>query len=65
MSVIHFGLFPGVKLTAKVLEEIIESTPIISILQDIINLNEQEYAGMGNKSWKELFKDFLKEKNMK
>ncbi|MCI6996189.1 MAG: hypothetical protein MR936_05175 [Eubacterium sp.] len=61
-SVITFGLFPGVRLEAEELDRLIESTPIADILRETINLNDAEYARMGRKSWKELFKDFLTER---
>lgn len=62
MAVINFGLFPGVRLVAKDLDAIIESTPISDILRNTIHLSDQEYTLMGKKSWKKLFKDFLNEK---
>lgn len=62
MAVINFGLFPGVRLTAKELDEIIDATPIADILRDTIRLSDQECAHMGDKSWKKLFKEFLTEK---
>lgn len=62
MSVINFGLFPGVRLVEKDLDKVIEETPIAKILKETINLNDQECVAMGNKSWKMLFKDFLVER---
>ncbi len=59
MSVVYFGMFPGKRLIEKDLDKIIEETPIAKILKETINLNDQECAAMGNKSWKKLFKDFL------
>lgn len=62
MSVIHFGLFPGVRLVAEELDNVIDETPIARILKETINLNDRECALMGDKSWKKLFKEFLSEK---
>lgn len=62
MSVINFALFPGIRLDAKELDAIIETTAIADILKTTINLNDQECVLMGNKSWKKLFKEFLTEK---
>lgn len=62
MSVIHFALFPGIRLDIKELDAIIDTTAIADILKTTINLNDQECTRMGNKSWKKLFKDFLTEK---
>ena len=62
LSVINFGLFPGIRLTEKDLDKVIDETPIAKILKETINLNSQECALMGNKSWKILFKEFLREK---
>lgn len=59
MAVINFALFPGIRLTADELNQIIDKTPISDILKQTINLNEREQALMGNKTWKELFKEFL------
>lgn len=59
---INFALFAPEQLEEKDLDVIIESTPVSDVLRNIINLNDQEYAIMGNKSWKKLFKDFLTEK---
>ena len=62
IAVIHFGLFPGVRLSADELDRIIDNTPVANILRETINLPEQECARMGNKSWKKLFREFLTEK---
>lgn len=62
MAVIHFGLFSGVRLYEKDLDQMIEDTPISKILRETINLNAQECALMGDKNWKQLFKEFLIEK---
>lgn len=62
MSVINFGLFPGIRLAEKDLDKVIEETPIAKILKETINLNDYECSLMGSKSWKTLFKDFLTEK---
>ena len=62
LSVINFGLFPGIRLTEKDLDKVIDETPIAKILKVTINLNSQECALMGNKSWKMLFKEFLNDK---
>ena len=62
LSVINFGLFPGIRLTEKDLDKVIDETPIAKILKETINLNSQECALMGNKSWKMLFKEFLNDK---
>lgn len=59
---IYFGPFPGVKLTAKELDAIIESTPVAAVLQEYIQLDSAEAARMGSQSWKQLFKAFLAEK---
>ena len=59
---IYFGPFPGVKLTAKELDAIIESTPVAAVLQEYIQLDSAEAARMGSQSWKQLFKMFLVEK---
>lgn len=62
MSVVNFGLFPGIRLVEKDLDMVIEKTPIAKILKETINLNDHECALMGNKSWKKLFKEFLSDK---
>lgn len=62
MAVINFGLFPGVRLYEAELDKVIDNTPISKILKDTIDLNEQECINMGDKSWKELFREFLTEK---
>ena len=62
LSVINFGLFPGIRLTEKDLDKVIDETPIAQILKETLNLNSQECARMGNKSWKMLFKEFLSDK---
>lgn len=62
LSVINFGLFPGIRLTETDLDKVIDETPIAQILKETINLNNQECALMGNKSWKILFKEFLGDK---
>lgn len=59
---IYFGPFPGVKLTAKELDAIIEATPVADTLQEYIQLDSAEAALMGSRSWKQLFKAFLNEK---
>lgn len=62
MSRIYFPSFPGVRLKEEDLDKVIDETPIAQILKEIINLNSQECARMGNKSWKMLFKEFLSSK---
>lgn len=61
-SVINFGWFPGIRLTEKDLDKVIDETPIAKILKESINLNDHECYLMGDKSWKTLFKEFLTEK---
>lgn len=62
MAVINFALFPGIRLVADELNKAIDETPIAGILKETINLNDRECALMGNKTWKELFKEFLSQK---
>ena len=64
LSVINFGLFPGIRLTEKDLDQVIDETPVAKILRETINLNSPECALMGNKSWKTLFKEFLNDKKV-
>lgn len=59
---IYFGPFPGMKLTAKELDAIIESTPVSATLQEYIHLDNGEAVRMGDRSWKQLFKEFLQDK---
>ena len=59
LAVIHFNLFPGIRLTEKDLDQVIDTTPIARILQETIHLSAQECARMGDKTWKVLFKEFL------
>lgn len=61
-SVIQFGMFPGVRLDEEALDNVVDHTPIADILKETIHLNAQECALMGNKTWKELFREFLSEK---
>lgn len=61
-SVINLGTFSGIKLSENDLDDVINKTPVSKILRENINLSDEEYALMGDKSWKELFKDFLLEK---
>lgn len=62
MAVVYFNMFPGIKLTKDILDNIIDNTPIAKILTETIDLPVDEAKAMGNKSWKNLFKDFLIEK---
>lgn len=62
LSVIHFCLFPGIRLTEKELDKVIDETPIANILKETIHLNDRECGCMGDKSWKRLFKEFLSDK---
>lgn len=62
MAVVNFSTFPGIRLTKEILDNIIDNTPISKILTETINLPVDEAKAMGNKSWKNLFKDFLIEK---
>lgn len=62
MAVVNFSTFPGIRLTKDILDNIIDNTPISEILTETINLPADEAEAMGNKSWKNLFKDFLIEK---
>ncbi len=64
MSVITFGLFPGIRLMEKDLDKVIDETPIAKILKETIKLNDHECALMGSKSWKTLFKEFLADKKV-
>lgn len=64
MSVIYFSTFPGMRITAEDLDNLIENSPVAGILKDTINLNDDEYSLMGEKNWKEAFKDFLSEKKV-
>lgn len=59
---IYFGPFPGMKLTAKELDAIIESTPVSTALQEYIKLDNAEAVRMGSRHWKQLFKEFLQDK---
>lgn len=61
-SSIYLGTFDRVKLNENDLNSVIDRTPISKILKENINLSDEECALMGNKSWKQLFKDFLLEK---
>jgi len=54
--------YPPIKLSEQDIDQIIGETPIAKTLRETINLNASECALMGNKSWKELFKEFLEEK---
>ncbi|MBQ9116961.1 MAG: hypothetical protein IJY04_08045 [Clostridia bacterium] len=58
-SVIGFGLFPGIELTQDELERIIDETPVSRILKENLGLSAYEAEIIGNRSWKELFRDFL------
>lgn len=62
IGVVHFGLFRGVRISADDLEQLIEHTPIANVLKETIQLPMEEYHAMGNKSWKQLFREFLTEK---
>ncbi len=64
-AVINFGLFPGIRLFETDLDKVIDDTPVANILKETINLSDQECSVMGNKSWKELFRDFLTENKSK
>lgn len=59
LAVIHFSLFPGIRLTKAELDQVIDNTPIANILRETILLSDQECARMGDKTWKVLFKEFL------
>ncbi len=61
-SNITFTAVPPIRLLEKDLDKVIEETPLAKILKETINLNDQECAAMGNKSWKRLFKEFLVER---
>ncbi len=49
-------------LDVKKLDTVIETTSIADILKSTINLNDEECALMGSKTWKTLFREFLTEK---
>lgn len=61
-TIVRFGLFPSIKLYRKELDEMIEKTPISKALEEIITLPNREIDSMGNKNWKQLFREFLCEK---
>ena len=65
LSIINFGVFPGIRLTEKDLDQILETTPIANLLRETIPLDNQEGTIMGNKPWKILFKEFLIDKKQK
>lgn len=60
---IYFANFPAIILRTEDLDNLIETTPISKILKEEINIPDSESAAMGNRSWKDLFKEFLIEKN--
>lgn len=61
VAIVHFDLFPGIRLFEKDLDKLIDNTPISQILKYNIGLDDEKCLMLGNKSWKQLFKDFLVE----
>lgn len=59
---IYFADFPPIALKIDDLNNLIETTPVAKVLKEEIDIPDREYADMGNRSWKDLFKDFLLEK---
>lgn len=61
LSMIVFANFPVIRLDPQTLDGLIATKPVKPVLKRYTNLPDEVALEMGNKSWKELFKEFLQE----
>jgi hypothetical protein len=61
LSMIVFADFPVIRLEPHTLEELIETKPVKPVLKRYTNLPDQIALEMGDKSWKQLFREFLEQ----
>ncbi|HHV13118.1 MAG TPA: hypothetical protein GXX75_22865 [Clostridiales bacterium] len=61
LSTIIFADFPVIRLEPQVLDELVGSRPVKPVLKRYTDLPDEVAVEMGDKSWKELFREFLEQ----
>lgn len=61
LSKILFAEFPAIRLQPEKLDELIEKYPIAPVLKRYVGIPDEITSKMGNKSWKDLFYEFMTE----
>lgn len=63
LAKITFADFPTIRLEPTKLNEIIERKPIAPVLKRYVDLPSDIVKKLGNKSWKEAFREYIKEEH--
>ena len=58
---INFADFAPVRLTQDTVNEMVHSQPVGRVLRETVGLPDEVAAALGNRTWVELFRDFLTE----